>query len=202
MADRQVRQRLAVLTQNYAGSSCWLCQNEHTMYRRPYLTSEQQSFAAYQNFEHCTAAETGLDCRRCRKPKTMIRLFTLAVSITRYSWSGSSPAILKVRRLQAHDNVKVGPRQRAVCLRFEGIYRVPDPQCLKCLRRHRTTAFLVIVSVGQCCSGSKLPRSKRRLLQKKYRQREIKWTKTVDAHTKNGRKNKGGATEWLGATVF
>lgn len=57
-SDRAVRETLAVLTQNDTGVSCWLCRDEHAIYRRLYLTLEQQLFMAYRNLERTAKLQT------------------------------------------------------------------------------------------------------------------------------------------------
>lgn len=59
MSGQQVRETLAMLTQNDTCIPCWLCRDGDTMYRCPYLTFKQEFFTAYRNFKYRTAADAG-----------------------------------------------------------------------------------------------------------------------------------------------
>lgn len=57
MSDWQVRETPAMLTQNDTVILCWLCRDEHAMYRCPYFTIKQQLVTAYRKFKHHTTAD-------------------------------------------------------------------------------------------------------------------------------------------------
>lgn len=128
MINGQAGEALAMLTQGDAGISCWLSRIGHAMYRCLYLTFGQQSFTAYRAFEHRTAADmsTGrvlmgtvkendpdLYVAHLRQAKHLVRALT------------NSPTGLEIRRPRHVDD---GPRQGAVSLRPQRIYREPEPQ--------------------------------------------------------------------------